>query len=85
MQTPILLRLAFHDAGTYNAADGTGGPNASVQFELARVHNRASVRRFGWPLILRVRPCQYCCSLMFRVFFTVRALLRSAYKPYEDA
>ena len=54
MQTPILLRLAFHDAGTYNATDGAGGPNASLRYELSRVHNRASVRRFGWPLILRV-------------------------------
>jgi catalase (peroxidase I) len=54
VQTPILLRLAFHDAGTYNAATGTGGANASVRFELARVHNRSTVRRTGWPLIERV-------------------------------
>ena len=66
MQTPILLRLAFHDAGTYNVADGSGGPNASLRYELSRVHNRASVRRFGWPLILRVcfAPAMHDCTYL---------------------
>lgn len=31
---PIMLRLAFHDAGTYDAKTKTGGPNGSIRFEL---------------------------------------------------
>ncbi|KAK9713216.1 hypothetical protein RND81_06G012400 [Saponaria officinalis] len=31
---PTLLRLAFHDAGTYDAQTNTGGVNGSVRFEL---------------------------------------------------
>ena len=30
---PVFLRMSFHDAGTYNAADGTGGANASIFHE----------------------------------------------------
>ena len=55
MQTPILLRLAFHDAGTYTVSDNQGGPNGSLQHELFLVPNRSVVRRFGWPVVLRVR------------------------------
>nr|BAC05484.2 ascorbate peroxidase [Euglena gracilis] len=29
---PILLRLAWHDAGTYDRASGTGGPRAAMQY-----------------------------------------------------
>jgi catalase (peroxidase I) len=54
VQTPILLRIAFHDAGTYVAADNSGGPNGSVQFELRSRSNRAVPRRFGWPIVEQV-------------------------------
>lgn len=30
---PIMLRLAWHDAGTYDKATKTGGPNGSIRFE----------------------------------------------------
>ncbi|KAK9284568.1 hypothetical protein L1049_023743 [Liquidambar formosana] len=30
---PIMLRLAFHDAGTYDAKTKTGGPNGSIRNE----------------------------------------------------
>ena len=30
----MVLRLAFHDAGTYDKTDGVGGANGSIQFEL---------------------------------------------------
>jgi catalase (peroxidase I) len=30
---PIMVRLAWHDAGTFNAADNTGGANASIRFQ----------------------------------------------------
>ena len=75
MQTPILLRIAFHDAGTWVAADQTGGPNGSVQFELSRTPNRSVVRRFGWPVVLQVRRrCKLC-----RLLLSLLTLL--AYRP----
>ena len=56
MQTPILLRIAFHDAGTWLTRDRTGGANGSIQFELNRSPNNSVVRRFGWPIVLQARP-----------------------------
>ena len=35
-KAPAVLRLAFHDAGTYNVLAGDGGPNGSVLYELDR-------------------------------------------------
>lgn len=39
---PIMLRLAWHDAGTYDANKKSGGPNGSIRFkdELNRPHNK---------------------------------------------
>ena len=31
---PVFLRLAFHDAGTYDASDRSGGANASIFHEI---------------------------------------------------
>lgn len=53
-RAPALLRLAFHDAGTYRPAAGgaeaSGGPNASVLFELDRPES-FGLRRATGPLL----------------------------------
>lgn len=36
---PIMLRLAWHDAGTYDAKSKTGGPNASIRNEEEHSHS----------------------------------------------
>lgn len=36
---PIMLRLSFHDAGTYDKNTNTGGVNGSVRFELSNPAN----------------------------------------------
>lgn len=53
LQAPVLLRLAYHDAGTFSQTDGTGGLNASIQFELDRPENFGLKR--GWRVIQEVR------------------------------
>lgn len=45
VQAPVLLRLAFHDAGTYSAAEANGGPNGSIRFELQRPENQGAPMR----------------------------------------
>lgn len=42
----MCLRLAFHDFGPYKDADGLGGTNASIQYELKRPENFGLNR--GW-------------------------------------
>lgn len=48
-KAPVTLRLVFHDAGTFSAAAGNGGSNASIAFELERPENFGLKR--GWRLI----------------------------------
>jgi L-ascorbate peroxidase len=48
----VLLRLVFHDAGTYSAAAGDGGINASIRFELDRPESFGLKR--GWRVIEQV-------------------------------
>ena len=43
-KAPVLLRLVFHDAGTYDAATTRGGPNGSVRFELERPESKGLKR-----------------------------------------
>ena len=45
-QAPVMVRLVFHDAGSYEAAAGDGGVNASIRFELDRPDNFGLKR--GW-------------------------------------
>ena len=52
LQGPVLLRLAYHDAGTFSTQDGKGGSNASIQFELDRPENTGLKR--GWNVIQQV-------------------------------
>jgi L-ascorbate peroxidase len=43
-----LIRLAFHDAATYEQDSTlTGGPNGSIRYELDRYENRALLRPLG--------------------------------------
>merc|ERR1711991_826912 len=35
---PLLVRLAWHDAGTFDKETHTGGPNASMRFDVERSH-----------------------------------------------
>jgi hypothetical protein len=51
-RAPLLLRLLFHDAGTYSVANKDGGPNGSIQFELDRPEN-GGLRR-GWEIVKEV-------------------------------
>jgi len=46
MQAPVLLRLVFHDAATYDVSAGNGGINASIQYEFGRPENTGLKR--GW-------------------------------------
>nr|AEO78932.1 ascorbate peroxidase [Brassica oleracea var. italica] len=39
---PIMLRLAWHDAGTYDAQSKTGGPNGSIRNEKEYTHGANS-------------------------------------------
>lgn len=49
LQAPVVLRLVFHDSGTYSAAAQNGGANASIQHELDRPENFGLKR--GWKVI----------------------------------
>ena len=44
-----MLRLVFHDSGTYNVTAGNGGANASIQHELDRPES-FGLRR-GWKVV----------------------------------
>jgi len=48
-KAPVMLRLVFHDAGTYSSSDNLGGNNASIQYELGRPENFGLKR--GWNII----------------------------------
>jgi len=49
-KAPVLLRLPFHDAGTFSiSGSSNGGANASVRFELERPENKGLKR--GWRVI----------------------------------
>ena len=46
---PIIVRLAWHDAGTYDAKTKTGGPNASIRFsELSHNANNGLEKAIGF-------------------------------------
>lgn len=53
LQAPVLLRLVFHDAGTFLQAAGDGGANASVRLELSRPENKGLNR--GWGVVEAIK------------------------------
>lgn len=52
-KSPVLLRLVFHDAGTYDKTTGQGGSNGSIRFELDRPESRGLKR--GLNVVKEVR------------------------------
>lgn len=44
VQAPVMLRLVFHDAATFDQRAGDGGADASVAFELDRPENKGLKR-----------------------------------------
>lgn len=56
-QAPVLLRLAFHDAGTFSSSQGQGGANGSVRFELKRPENSGLGR--GWKVIEQAKQVNF--------------------------
>jgi len=47
---PIMVRLAWHDSGNYDASSGTGGANGSIRFDLEMAHGGNA----GLPLALKL-------------------------------
>lgn len=39
---PILIRLSWHDAGTYDARDNSGGPHACMRFLMGEIDHAAN-------------------------------------------
>jgi L-ascorbate peroxidase len=48
---PIMVRLAWHDAGTYDAQTGTGGVNASIRFDPELKHGANNGLRIALDLL----------------------------------
>lgn len=83
----MVLRLAYHDAGTFSKLEGDGGLNASIQYELSRPENFGLKR--GWGVLQQVRhqarDCRTaggrrsCCGSMPHMRHT--PLQRPEWKP----
>ncbi|KAF8011430.1 hypothetical protein BT93_J1903 [Corymbia citriodora subsp. variegata] len=52
---PILLRLAWHEAGTYDATTKTGGPNGSIRNEAELNHSNNKGLKFAVDLCEEVK------------------------------
>lgn len=52
---PIMVRLAWHDAGTYNAADKTGGANGSIRFNPEKSHGANSGLNIAMDLLQPIK------------------------------
>ena len=63
LQAPVLLRLAFHDAATFETSAGDGGANASVQYEFARPENRGLKRGWCGCFLKCCHEAPTCCPL----------------------
>ncbi|KAG0477808.1 hypothetical protein HPP92_012527 [Vanilla planifolia] len=51
---PIMLRLAWHDAGTFDIATKTGGPNGSIRFEEEYTHGANAGLKIAIDLLVEV-------------------------------
>ncbi|KAH0718366.1 hypothetical protein KY285_014397 [Solanum tuberosum] len=52
---PIMLRLAWHDAGTYDATTRTGGPDGSIRNEVEYKHGANSGLKFAIDLCEEIK------------------------------
>ena len=62
----MLLRLAFHDAGTFSLAEGNGGANGSIRLELQRPENQGAhliMRRAASGPCTMLSPMHTCVGL----------------------
>ena len=76
-QAPVLLRLVFHDAGTHRIAEGNGGANGSIRYELDRPENYGLNR--GWRVISDVMTALKGTSAEGRVSLADLVYLGGAY------
>lgn len=52
---PIMVRLAWHDAGTYNATEKTGGANGSIRFNPEKSHGANSGLNIAMDLLQPIK------------------------------
>uniref|UniRef100_A0A7S2UYN3 Plant heme peroxidase family profile domain-containing protein n=1 Tax=Fibrocapsa japonica TaxID=94617 RepID=A0A7S2UYN3_9STRA len=58
---PIMVRLAWHDAGTYDAATGTGGPNGTIRFDPEASHGANAGLRWAMNTLEAIKSAAPAC------------------------
>ncbi|KAA8495343.1 L-ascorbate peroxidase 3, peroxisomal [Porphyridium purpureum] len=59
---PLIVRLAWHDAGTYDVKTNTGGPNASIRFDPEIMHGANAGLKKGIDLLEPIKEKFPECS-----------------------